>query len=88
MGHLKEAINIGEKLERQLNEVDITTIDELKAVGSRDAWLRILMRDPSACFMRLCALEGAILGIRWHNLDDDTKAKLKAFYNEHKVGKK
>jgi DNA transformation protein len=34
--------------------------------------------------MRLCALEGAIQGVRWHNLDEATKQQMKAFYQEHK----
>ncbi len=84
MGELAKLKNIAEKLEKQLVEVDIATADELKRVGSRDAWLRILMRDPSACLMRLSALEGAIRGVRWHDLDDETKASLKQFYHKHK----
>ena len=36
--------------------------------------------DPSACYMRLCALEGAIQGVRWHHLDEGTKKEMKAFY--------
>ena len=62
----------------------ITTIEELKHAGSREAWLRILARDPSACTMRLSALEGAIQGVRWHYLDDETKQSLKEFYAKHK----
>jgi len=76
--------NIAAKLEGQLAEAGITTIEELKRVGSREAWLRILTNDPSACLMRLSALEGALQGIRWHNLDAETKASLKAFYRQHK----
>ena len=87
MGELTTLPNIAAKLESQLSDVDITTIDELKRVGSQEAWLRILSRDPSACIMRLSALEGAIQGVRWHYLDDKTKASLKEFYNAHK-GKK
>jgi len=34
--------------------------------------------------MRLSALEGAIQGIRWHYLDEDTKESLKEFYKQHK----
>jgi DNA transformation protein len=34
--------------------------------------------------MRLSALEGAIQGVRWHHLSDETKADLKAFYHSHK----
>ena len=84
MGELTTLPNIAKKLEAQLNDVGIATIEELKAVGSREAWLRILARDPSACIMRLSALEGAIRGIRWHGLDEETKKSLKAFYKEHK----
>ena len=84
MGELTKLPNIADKLEAQLVEAGITTIDELKRAGSREAWLRILSRDPSACLMRLSALEGAIQGVRWHYLDDETKASLKAFYHQHK----
>lgn len=85
MGELSKLPNIAEKLEGQLNEVGISTFDELKQVGSREAWLRILARDPSACIMRLSALEGAIQGVRWHHLDEQTKASLKEFYHQHKA---
>jgi len=84
MGELAKLPNIAEKLEKQLLDVGISTAEELKKVGSREAWLRILERDPSACLMRLSALEGAIQGIRWHYLDEDTKKSLKDFYNKHK----
>jgi len=84
MSELTKLPNIAAKLEGQLEDVGITTAQELKQVGSREAWLRILARDPSACLMRLSALEGAIQGIRWHYLDDKTKASLKEFYQQHK----
>lgn len=84
MGELTKLPNIAEKLEGQLNEAGITTFDELKRVGSREAWLRILARDPSACIMRLSALEGAIQGVRWHHLDEETKKSLKELYHLHK----
>lgn len=84
MGELRKLPNIAEKLEAQLTEVGIPTFDVLKQTGSREAWLRIAARDPSACYMRLCSLEGAIQGVRWHNLDDQTKKELKTFYQLHK----
>jgi DNA transformation protein len=84
MGELSKLPNIATKLEGQLAQVGITTIDELKNTGSREAWLRILAIDPSACIMRLSALEGAIQGVRWHYLDEETKKSLKTFYNENK----
>jgi len=86
MGELSKLPNIAAKLEAQLADVGIDTEEELRKVGSREAWLRILARDPSACIMRLSSLEGAIQGIRWHYLDDETKKSLKVFYREHKGG--
>ena len=86
MSELTKLPNIAAKLEAQLVDVGITTEEELRKVGSREAWLRILARDPSACIMRLSSLEGAIQGIRWHYLEDETKQSLKAFYREHKGG--
>lgn len=82
MGELSRLPNIGGKLEMQLNEVGIKTIEQLKAIGSRQAWLDIRAIDSSACINRLCALEGAIQEIRWHNLSMEAKNQLKEFYNE------
>jgi DNA transformation protein len=88
MGDLKKLPNIAEKLEAQLIEVGVPTIEALKTTGSREAWLRIAAIDPSACYMRLCSLEGAIQGVRWHNLDDATKKEMKAFYELNKPAQK
>ena len=84
MGELQKLPNIADKLEAQLVEVGVASIDALKKTGSREAWLRIAAIDPSACYMRLCSLEGAIQGVRWHNLDEGTKQQMKTFYQEHK----
>ena len=86
MGELTKLPNIAAKLEAQLADVGITTEEELRKIGSREAWLRILARDPSACIMRLSSLEGAIQGVRWHYLDDETKKSLRTFYSKHKGG--
>ncbi|MGF7142268.1 DNA transformation protein [Anaerotaenia torta] len=85
MGELSKLPNIAAKLEAQLADAGIATEEELRAVGSREAWLRILAQDPSACLMRLSALEGAIQGVRWHYLDEETKKSLKEFYTGHKI---
>ncbi|GHU90845.1 competence protein TfoX [Spirochaetia bacterium] len=82
MGELSNLINIGKKLEKQLNEIGVKTFDELKNIGSKKAWLKIRDMDPSACYNRLCALEGAIQEIRWHNLPEKIKKELKEFYTQ------
>ena len=84
MGELRKLPGIGPVIEAQLNDVGINTLGELKAIGAKEAWLRILSRDPSACIMRLGSLEAAVRGMRRSELDAETKADLKAFYREHK----
>ena len=86
MGELQSLPNIANKLESQLTQVGVESIEALKQTGSREAWLRIAAIDPSACYMRLCALEGAIRGVRWHHLDEQTKKEMKAFYDQNKRG--
>jgi DNA transformation protein len=84
MSELSTLPNIGKTVEQQLNEVGIETIKQLIEIGSKQAWLRIKSIDDSACINRLYALEGAVEGIRWHNLSEEVKAELKEFYNTFK----
>ncbi|HOO26813.1 MAG TPA: TfoX/Sxy family protein [Clostridiales bacterium] len=84
MDDLKSMPNIGAKLEDQLKTVGVESPQELIDLGSREAWLRIKAKDPSACLMRLSALEGAIRGVRWHDLPPDVKEELRSFYHANK----
>ena len=84
MGDLQKLCNIGKELERQLNEVELYTYDDLVNIGCQDAWLRIKAIDSSACINRLMTLEGAIQNIRWHNLSVCEKEYLKNFYLKNK----
>ena len=80
MGELSKLPNIGPKVE----EVGITTYEQLKEMGSQQAWLKIKAIDDSACMHRLLALEGAIQGIRKSELSAEKRAELKEFYNAAK----
>lgn len=84
MGELEKLPNIGRVVEGQLNQVGITTLEQLKELGSKQAWLRIKSIDESACIHRLYSLEGAIRGIRKTQLPEDVKAELKEFYRQMK----
>jgi DNA transformation protein len=78
---LTDLPNISKGIASDLQKAGIHTIEELTQIGSKDAFIRIrLQADREACVNKLCALEGAIQGIRWHHLSDHTKADLKAFY--------
>ena len=48
MGELQNLSNIGKAIEEQLNQVGITTYEQLKKTGSKEAWLKIKSIDASA----------------------------------------
>ena len=85
MGDLSKLPNIGPKVEKQLNEIGINTLEDLKKIGSKKTWLKIQEIDDSACINRLLALEGALRGTKKSLLSDEIKMDLKNFYNEHKI---
>ena len=85
MGDLSKLPNIGKALEEQLNDVGISTVDDLIDIGSKEAWLKIREIDETACINRLMALEGAIQNLRWHDLSDADKKNLKEFYVNNKL---
>lgn len=84
MGDLSELPNIGKEIEKQLNQVNITSYEQLTETGSRQAWLKIREIDSSACINRLYGLEGAIQKIRKSELSPEIKAELKEFYSAFK----
>ena len=79
MDSLSSLPNIGKTLAEKLEQVGINSPDELKQTGSENALLRIREIDQSGCYNMLCALEGAIQGIRWHGLSKERKEELKEF---------
>lgn len=84
MGQLSKLPNIGKEVEKQLNEVGITTYEDLKSLGAEKAWLKIQEIDESACIHRLLALEGALLGIKKTLIPTERKEELREFYHAHK----
>lgn len=77
---LEDMPNIGATLAELLRETGIHSPTELYENGTFHAFTRIKAFDPEACFSKLCALEGAIEGIRWHALSKEKKAELKHFF--------
>lgn len=77
--------NIGKVVAGRLKEVGIETADDLKTIGSENAFIRLKTVDEGACINELMGLEGAIQGIRWHNLDENRKAELKVFHQQTKL---
>jgi len=84
VGELSKLPNISKVVEGKLNEVGINTQEQFMNIGSRQAFLNIKKNDSGACVNMLCALEGAIQGIRWHSLPDEVKLQLKEFHKSLK----
>lgn len=80
MDELERLPNIGKTLAQKLELVGITTEQELKKVGAENAMIKISTIDKNACINMLYALEGAIQGIRWHNLSKERKMQLTDFF--------
>lgn len=77
---LEDLPNIGSTLAVILREAGINTPEELYENGTFQTFLRIKAVDSGACLSKLCAIEGAIEGIRWHKLAKEKKAELKQFF--------
>ena len=85
MSDLSKQINIGKDLESKLIKVGINSFDELKNIGTEKAFLKIQKIDSGACLSMLSAIEGAIIGVRWHNLPTERKQKLMQFFKKNKI---
>ncbi|MDT2742370.1 TfoX/Sxy family protein [Lactococcus garvieae] len=85
MSELSRLLNIGKAIEGQLEQIGISTIEQLTTLGSRSVWFKLWEKDASVCINELYALEGAIQGKKWYKLDDDIKKQLKDFYNQHQL---
>ena len=77
MSELAALRNIGKEMENKLKSVGISTAEELKALGSQEAFLRVKRRYPYVCLVHLYALEGAITDIEYNQLPEDVKRELK-----------
>jgi DNA transformation protein and related proteins len=78
---LEDLPNIGSTLAGLLQEAGINTPADLYDIGSLQAFIRVKAIDNDACFSKLCALEGAVEGIRWHSLSKAKKEELKSFFS-------
>jgi len=64
-------------LAEKLNQIGVSTYDDLADMGSIEALIRIGQTDITAFANMLYALEGAILGVRWHSIPTEHREKVK-----------
>jgi len=84
MSDLASLRNIGKELEKKLKFAGIETVEELKQLGSQEAFVRVKSYYPNICLVHLMALEGAVSDMEYNQLPDDVQKKLKDFCNSIK----
>jgi len=72
--------NIGKIMAERLSEAGVNSVEELLALGSKQTFMKMVEADNEMCISMLFSLEGAIQGIRWHDLDRQKREELKKFY--------
>ena len=77
---LRKLPNIGKALAEKLILVGIENANQLKNIGAENAFILLKTVDNDACINMLCAIEGAIQGIRWHHIEKSRKEELKEFF--------
>lgn len=75
---IEDLPNIGPALAARLSDIGITEPDQLREAGSVACVLRLHDVHDPACYNTLYALEGAIRGIRWHDIPTADRDVLKA----------
>ncbi len=74
---LSNLVNIGAKTEHLLQEVGVSTQQELQAIGPVEAWRRIKRLYPEqATLTSLYRLQGALLGVPWSTLPEEIMEQL------------
>jgi DNA transformation protein and related proteins len=83
MQTLTQLPNIGDALAEKLAGAGIQNYDDLASLGSVKVLLKIRDGvDPGACYNMLYAVEGAIRGVRWHEISRDERMKLKGKFDD------
>ena len=71
-------LNIGAKSGAWLRQVGLRTHDDLAAVGALEAFLRVKRAGFKPSLNLLYALEGALMGCHWQQVDVGRRAELAA----------
>ena len=71
--------NIGPEMARKLAAVGVRSPGELAEAGAKDVFFRLKTLYPNVCLVHLYALEGAVRGVDFNALPQETKEDLKTF---------
>ena len=77
MTSVRDLANIGSVVAAELESVGIETAEELRALGSVRAGIVLKANHFHVCASKLYGLEGAIRGVRWHDIPEDQRRRLR-----------
>ena len=75
-------LGLGKTMEKKLRSVGIHSVEELTALGSKQACARLKAQYPGTCVVILYYLEAALRGTGIKQLDAAVKQELKAFFGQ------
>lgn len=76
------SLGLGKTMEKKLHSVGIHSAEELIKTGSKQAVFQLKEVYPNTCVVILYHLEAAIRGVEMKQLDDVSKAELKAYFKQ------
>jgi len=78
---LRSLVNIGPKIEKNLQAIGIETADEFMARDPYEVFAKLRKTvDPTLCRCALASLVGARLGMRWHEVTKDAAREFEKRY--------
>jgi DNA transformation protein len=85
---LAKLANLGPKSAQFMQRAGITSIEQLKHLGSVRAYSMVKKVEPSASLNLLWALEGALTGLHWQEVAKEHRTSLLLALEMHEQGKK
>lgn len=76
-----EAIGIGPKSTKRLNEIGIFTRSDLEHIGSVNAYIQLKRIFPNVTLNFLYGMEAVLMDVHWTKLPKNVKARLKEEVN-------
>lgn len=68
--------NIGPKSAAQLRQIGVRTLDELRAMGSLETFIKLKRAGFKPSLNLLYSLEGALLDCHWQHVPDERRSEL------------
>lgn len=69
--------NMGPKSTKWLNEIGVSTLQDIERLGSVEVYIRLKRIRPRVSLVLLYALEAALLDLHWNRLPGSVKAELR-----------